>query len=36
VGLVILPIGEVRKRFWDVEEPEQQVEPEPQPAPAAT
>ena len=26
-GLVILPIGEIRKRFWDVEEPEKTVEP---------
>jgi Ca2+-transporting ATPase len=25
-GLVILPIGEIRKRFWDVEEPEKTVE----------
>jgi Ca2+-transporting ATPase len=36
VGLVILPIGEVRKRFWDVEEPEQQVEPRPQAATATS
>jgi Ca2+-transporting ATPase len=36
VGLVILPIGEIRKRFWDVEEPEKTVEATPQPAPAAS
>jgi Ca2+-transporting ATPase len=36
VGLAILPIGEVRKRFWDVEEPEKTVEATPQPAPAAS
>jgi P-type Ca2+ transporter type 2C len=27
VGLVILPVAEVRKRFWDVEEEEKRVEP---------
>jgi Ca2+-transporting ATPase len=36
VGLVILPIGEVRKRLWDVEEPEQRVEVQPQPAAATS
>ena len=36
VGLVILPVGEVRKRFWDVEEPEKRVEPVVEPAPAAS
>jgi Ca2+-transporting ATPase len=36
VGLVILPIGEIRKRFWDVEEPEKTVGTAPQPAAAAS
>jgi Ca2+-transporting ATPase len=36
VGLAILPIGEIRKRFWDVEEPEKTVEATPQAAPAAS
>jgi Ca2+-transporting ATPase len=36
VGLVILPIGEVRKRFWDVEEPEKRVEVQPQSAAATS
>lgn len=27
VGLIILPVAEVRKRFWDVEEEEKRVEP---------
>ncbi|HEY7451495.1 MAG TPA: HAD-IC family P-type ATPase [Candidatus Limnocylindria bacterium] len=34
VGLAILPIGEIRKRFWDVEEPEKTVEPKTTPAQA--
>ena len=34
--LVIVPVAEIRKRFWDVEEPEQIVEAAPKPAPAAS
>jgi Ca2+-transporting ATPase len=36
VGLVILPVAEIRKRFWDVEEPEKRVEPVVEAVPAAT
>jgi Ca2+-transporting ATPase len=32
VGLLIIPVSEVRKRIWDVEEEEALVEPAPQPA----
>jgi Ca2+-transporting ATPase len=35
VGLVILPVAEIRKRFWDVEEPEKRVEPVGEATPAA-
>lgn len=36
IGLVIIPVSEVRKRIWDVEEEEARVEPAPESVPAAS